>query len=64
MGAQGGSLNEVANNGMNNECGLLVNSSRGIIYASQKNDFADAAANQANKLQKEMQVLLKSKGLI
>ena len=64
VGAQGGSLTEVANNGMNSQCGLLVNSSRGIIYASQKNDFADAAAYQAEKLQKEMQILLKSKGLI
>jgi orotidine-5'-phosphate decarboxylase len=64
VGAQGGSLSEVANNGMNSQCGLLVNSSRGIIYASHKNDFADAAAYQAKKLQKEMQVLLKSKGLI
>jgi orotidine-5'-phosphate decarboxylase len=49
---------------MNSQCGLLVNSSRGIIYASQKNDFADAAAYQAKKLQKEMQVILKLKGLI
>ena len=64
VGAQGGSLTEVANNGMNSQCGLLVNSSRGIIYASQKNDFADAAAYQAEKLQKEMKTLLKSKGLI
>ncbi len=64
IGAQGGILAEVAKNGMNDQCGLLVNSSRGIIYASQKNDFADAAANQAKKLQEEMELLLKFKGLI
>ena len=45
VGAQGGSLSEVAHNGLNKDVGLLVNSSRGIIYASQKEDFAEAAAN-------------------
>jgi orotidine-5'-phosphate decarboxylase len=49
VGAQGGSLSEVAENGMNDQCGLLVNSSRGIIYASKEHDFADQAANQAKK---------------
>ena len=43
VGAQGGSLQEVAKNGMNNKCGLLVNSSRGIIYASHNVDFAEKA---------------------
>ncbi|MCE7055123.1 orotidine-5'-phosphate decarboxylase [Algoriphagus sp. AGSA1] len=58
VGAQGGSLDEVAKYGMNSSCGLLVNSSRGIIYASGERDFAKAARNEAEKLQKEMKVLL------
>ena len=64
MGSQGGRLSEVAENGMNDQCGLLVNSSRGIIYASKELDFADQAANQAKKLQAKMELLLKLKGLI
>ena len=64
VGAQGGSLVEVAENGMNDQCGILINSSRGIIYASKEHDFADQAANQAKKLQEEMELLLKLKGLI
>ena len=64
VGAQGGSLSEVALNGLNDEVGLLVNSSRGVIYASQGNDFAEAAAKAAQVLQKEMAVLLKEKKLI
>lgn len=58
VGAQGGSLSEVSRYGMNSECGLLVNSSRGIIYASQGEDFADAAAREASKIQQEMSKLL------
>ena len=58
VGAQGGSLEEVAKNGMNSQCGLLVNSSRGIIYASSGEDFAEVAALEAEKLQKEMASLL------
>jgi orotidine-5'-phosphate decarboxylase len=58
VGAQGGSLNDVAKYGMNKQCGLLVNSSRGIIYASGKEDFAEKAREVALKLQKEMSVLL------
>ncbi len=54
VGAQGGSLEEVARYGMNATCGLLVNSSRGIIYASSERDFADAAGKEAKKLQLEM----------
>jgi orotidine-5'-phosphate decarboxylase len=54
VGAQGGSLAEVSAFGMNKQCGLLVNSSRGIIYASTKEDFADAAAREAQKIQLEM----------
>jgi len=59
VGAQGGSLQEVAKYGMNKECGLLINSSRGIIYASNGNDFATKAREEAKKLQEEMSVLLK-----
>jgi orotidine-5'-phosphate decarboxylase len=58
VGAQGGSLKEVAQNGMNSECGLLVNSSRGIIYADNSLNFAQAAASEAKKLQNEMNELL------
>ncbi|MBP5278272.1 MAG: orotidine-5'-phosphate decarboxylase, partial [Prevotella sp.] len=50
VGAQGGSLDEVCKYGMNSDCGLLVNSSRGIIYASQGTDFAEAAAREAKKI--------------
>jgi orotidine-5'-phosphate decarboxylase len=64
VGAQGGSLQEVAKNGMNEKCGLLVNSSRGIIYASQDVDFADKAKAAALEVQQEMEVLLKEGGLI
>jgi orotidine-5'-phosphate decarboxylase len=55
VGAQGGSLQEVAKFGMNSDCGLLVNSSRGIIYASDGPDFATAAHKQALKLQQQME---------
>lgn len=58
VGAQGGSLAEVSKYGLNKECGLLVNSSRGIIYASQKEDFAEVAAKEAAKVQQEMMQLL------
>ena len=58
VGAQGGSLQEVAKYGMNKQCGLLVNSSRNIIYASDKEDFAAKAREEAMKTQKEMADLL------
>jgi orotidine-5'-phosphate decarboxylase len=58
VGAQGGSLSEVAEYGMNKDCGLLVNSSRGIIYASSGHDFAERAREEARKLQKEMEMYL------
>jgi orotidine-5'-phosphate decarboxylase len=58
VGAQGGSLEEVSKYGMNKECGLLVNSSRAIIYASSNEDFAQVAANEAKKVQKEMEKYL------
>ena len=54
IGAQGGSLSEVCRYGLNSDCGLLVNSSRGIIYASNGTDFAQRAAEEAAKLQQQM----------
>jgi orotidine-5'-phosphate decarboxylase len=60
VGAQGGDLKAVYDNGSNEEVGLLVNSSRGIIYASSGEDFAEAAANSAKKLQLQMKSLLAS----
>jgi orotidine-5'-phosphate decarboxylase len=56
VGAQGGSLDEVVKYGANDECGLLVNSSRGIIYASRGEDFAIAANGEALKIQSEMEL--------
>ena len=58
VGAQGGNLQEVCTHGMNKQIGLLINSSRGIIYASQKTNFAEAAAQKASELQTEMQEIL------
>lgn len=58
VGAQGGSLQEVAKYGMNKQCGLLVNSSRNIIYAGADENFASAARAEALKMQQEMEVLL------
>ena len=60
VGAQGGSLHEVCKYGMIKDCGLLVNSSRGIIYASNGEDFADVAAQKAKELQQEMAIELKT----
>ncbi len=64
VGAQGGSLEDVVRWGINRDCGLLVNSSRGIIYASQGTDFADAAAAEARKLRDHMTMLLSAHGVI
>jgi orotidine-5'-phosphate decarboxylase len=64
IGAQGGSLQEVAKYGMNDHCGLLVNSSRGIIYASTEEDFAEVAREKAAELQEEMELHLKDFELI
>ena len=58
VGAQGGSLEEVCRHGMTADCGLLVNSSRGILYASSGTDFAEAARAEALKLQQQMAALL------
>ena len=64
VGAQGGNLAEVSRAGMNSQCGLLVNSSRGILYCSQETDFAEAAAREASRLQEEMAIYLKEKGIV
>lgn len=61
VGAQGGSLEDVANFGWNEDCGLLVNSSRGIIYASQEDDFAQKAGEAAKALQEQMATILDAK---
>lgn len=59
VGAQGGDLQAVSKAGLNKQCGLLVNSSRAIIYASAKEDFAEAAAKEAQQIRNEMADLLK-----
>jgi orotidine-5'-phosphate decarboxylase len=63
VGAQGGSLNDVAKYGLNTDCGLLVNSSRGIIYAGNDVDFAGKAKIEAQKLQQEMAIILSEAGI-
>ncbi|TYA58215.1 orotidine-5'-phosphate decarboxylase [Formosa maritima] len=60
VGAQGGNLQDVCKYGLNKHVGLLINSSRGIIYASNQTDFAQAAANKAKELQQEIEVILNS----
>lgn len=64
VGAQGGSLQEVAKYGLNENCGLLVNSSRGIIYASSEKDFGTVAGEKAKEIQEEMEVILKEANII
>ena len=64
VGAQGGDLQAVAKFGLSKDCGLLVNSSRGIIYASNDFDFADRAGDAARKMQQEMELLLQTHGII
>jgi orotidine-5'-phosphate decarboxylase len=58
VGAQGGSLSEVCKFGMNQQVGLLINSSRGIIYASNGTDFVEKARAEALKMQGEMAAIL------
>lgn len=58
VGAQGGSLAEVCKYGMNDDIGLLINSSRGILYASNSIDFAKKARKEAKKMQQEMEIIL------
>ena len=60
VGAQGGNLQDVCKYGMTKDVGLLINSSRGIIYASNQEDFAQTAAQKAEALQKEMQAILEA----
>lgn len=64
VGSQGGSLKEVAEYGMNDRCGLLVNASRSIIYADVTNKFEDAAKQEASRLQAQMEELLSKRSLI
>lgn len=64
VGAQGGSLEEVARYGLTHECGLLVNSSRGIIFASAEKDFAQKAREKASVIQEKMAELLREKEII
>ena len=64
VGAQGGSLEDVCKYGMNKDCGLLVNSSRSIIFASSGKDFAEAARAEALKIQQEMEAELEKGGII
>lgn len=64
IGAQGGSLSDVCRYGMNKDCGLLVNATRSIIYASPGKDFAEKARTEALALQQEMEKELIAAGLI
>jgi orotidine-5'-phosphate decarboxylase len=64
VGAQGGSLEEAAKYGLNKDCGLLVNSSRGIIYAGKGEDFGNDAKAEAKALQLQMENILKSAGIV
>jgi orotidine-5'-phosphate decarboxylase len=63
VGAQGGNLEDVCKYGLNSNVGLLINSSRGIIYASNNADFAEKSKEQALKLQQQMAIVLKSNNL-
>ena len=58
VGAQGGNLDDVVKYGFNKDCGLIINSSRGIIYADKTENFAEAAAMEAQKIQKQMATYL------
>ncbi|MCK5134426.1 MAG: orotidine-5'-phosphate decarboxylase [Bacteroidales bacterium] len=64
IGSQGGSLYDVADHGMNDRCGLLVNASRSILYADVTNKFEQAAREEATQLQKQMEITLKNRKLI
>lgn len=59
VGAQGGSLEEVCRYGMTSQCGLIVNSSRAIIYADSTENYATVAAEKAKEVQMQMAALLK-----
>lgn len=64
VGAQGGTVAEVCQYGLNENIGLLINSTRGIIYASTEKDFAQAAAHKAEELQQQMVDILQTKGIV
>ena len=64
VGAQGGSLQEVAKYGLNSKCGLIVNSSRGIIFADNSENFDKVAGDKAKEIQKEMELYLRQHKLI
>ncbi len=64
VGAQGGDLQAISRNGLNSDCGLLVNSTRDIIYASSDENFAEKAREKALLMQKEMQILLSEKNIV
>lgn len=64
IGSQGGSLSDVADHGMNDRCGLLVNASRSILYADVTNKFEQAAREEASVLQKQMEITLNRRNLI
>ena len=64
VGAQGGSLEDVCHYGMTKDCGLIVNASRSIIYASNGEDFADAARAEAQSIQQQMQAELEKAGVL
>ncbi len=64
IGAQGGSLEEVAKNGINNDCGLIVNSSRGIIFADETESYAEVAREKALVVQGEMRSILTEHGIV
>ena len=63
VGAQGGNLQDVARYGINSDCGILVNSSREIIYAGTGTDFAEKSKLEAQRLQKEMSIILSELGI-
>lgn len=64
VGAQGGSLEDVAHYGWNDDCGLLVNASRSVLYASSGTDFAEKAGEEARNLQQQMQAILQEKAFL
>jgi orotidine-5'-phosphate decarboxylase len=64
VGAQGGTVQAVADAALNDRCGLLVNSSRGILYASSGEDFAQRAGDAAREMQQEMAEILGARGLV
>jgi orotidine-5'-phosphate decarboxylase len=64
VGAQGGNLQDVCQHGITKECGLLINASRSIIYASSGDDFAEAAGREAQAMQVQMEKILMEKEII